>query len=67
MSSRWQEGKYEDAVEHYTAAIRLAPENPILYSNRALALWKLERFASAEVDCSTALNVDPKSVKALYR
>ncbi|VDK38009.1 unnamed protein product [Taenia asiatica] len=64
---RFKENKYEEAVVHYTSAIRLAPENPLLYSNRALALCKLGRFASAEADCSTALTIDPKLVKALYR
>ncbi|KAL5112418.1 RNA polymerase II-associated protein 3 [Taenia crassiceps] len=63
----FKESKYEEAVVHYTSAIRLAPENPLLYSNRALALCKLERFASAEADCSTALTINPKLVKALYR
>ncbi|KAH9285562.1 RNA polymerase II-associated protein 3 [Echinococcus granulosus] len=63
---RFKESKYEEAVVCYTSAIRLAPENPILYSNRALALCKLGRFASAEADCSTALTIDPKLVKALY-
>ncbi|VDM24675.1 unnamed protein product [Hydatigera taeniaeformis] len=61
------ESKYEEAIEHYTSAIRLSPENPLFYSNRALALCKLERFASAEADCSTALKIDPNLVKALYR
>ncbi|VDM03465.1 unnamed protein product [Schistocephalus solidus] len=61
------EGRFDDAIEHYTTALRLAPENPLLYTNRALALIKACRFASAESDCSTALALDPRHVKALYR
>ncbi|BHF59014.1 RNA polymerase II-associated protein 3 [Sparganum proliferum] len=64
---RFKEGRFDDAIEHYTTALRLAPENPLLYTNRALALIKAGRFASAESDCSTALVLDPRHVKALYR
>uniref|UniRef100_A0A5K3FD53 RNA polymerase II-associated protein 3 n=2 Tax=Mesocestoides corti TaxID=53468 RepID=A0A5K3FD53_MESCO len=64
---RFKEGKYEEAIEHYTTSIQLAPELPLLYTNRALALYKLERFASAETDCSMALSLNPRLVKALYR
>ncbi|KAM7539563.1 hypothetical protein Aperf_G00000023387 [Anoplocephala perfoliata] len=63
----FKEGKYAEAIEKYTTAIRLAPENSLLYTNRALALCKLDRYASAEADCSIALNINPKLVKGLYR
>ncbi|VDO09422.1 unnamed protein product [Rodentolepis nana] len=63
----FKEGKYEDAVEKYTTAIRLAPENPLLYTNRAIALYKLERYASSESDCSIALSMNARLVKGFYR
>nr|CDS32354.1 RNA polymerase II associated protein 3 [Hymenolepis microstoma] len=63
----FKEGKYEEAVEKYTAAISFTPENPLFYTNRAIALYKMERYASSESDCSTALNMNPKLVKGLFR
>ncbi|VDO00044.1 unnamed protein product [Rodentolepis nana] len=63
----FKEGKYEEAVEKYTAAISFASENPLFYTNRAIALYKLGRYASSESDCSTALNINPKLVKGLFR
>ncbi|CAI2731076.1 unnamed protein product [Schistosoma spindalis] len=64
---RFKEGKLNEAIEHYTMAIRLAPEDPIPYINRAFAYIKTERYASAEADCTAALRLDRTSVKAFYR
>nr|CDS32355.1 RNA polymerase II associated protein 3 [Hymenolepis microstoma] len=63
----FKDGKYEEAVDKYTTAIRLAPENPLLYTNRAIALYKLERYASSESDCSIAISMNAKLVKGFYR
>ncbi|CAH8566737.1 unnamed protein product [Heterobilharzia americana] len=64
---RFKEGRLDEAIEQYTMAIRLAPEDPIPYTNRAFAYIKTERFASAETDCTAALKLDKTSVKALFR
>ncbi|VDP71448.1 unnamed protein product [Echinostoma caproni] len=64
---RFKEGKFQDAIEQYTTSVRLTPEDPVPYTNRALAFLKLERYASAESDCSAALALDKKCVKALFR
>ncbi|XP_018652524.1 putative heat shock protein 70 (hsp70)-interacting protein [Schistosoma mansoni] len=64
---RFKEGKLNEAIEHYTMAIRLSPEDPIPYINRAFAYIKTERYASAEADCTAALRLDRTSVKAFYR
>ena len=39
----------------------------MLYSNRAMAYLKLVDFKSAETDCTQALALDKKNVKALLR
>ncbi|VDQ15904.1 unnamed protein product [Trichobilharzia regenti] len=57
----------DEAIEQYTMAIRLAPEDPTAYTNRAFAYIKTERYASAEADCIAALKLDQKSIKALFR
>ncbi|TNN12748.1 RNA polymerase II-associated protein isoform 1 [Schistosoma japonicum] len=64
---RFKEGKLNEAIEHYTMAIRLAPEDSTSYTNRALTYIKTERYASAEADCTAALKLDRTSVKAFYR
>ncbi|KAF8567471.1 hypothetical protein P879_09648, partial [Paragonimus westermani] len=64
---RFKEGDFLSAVEHYTTAIRLTPEDSVPLTNRALVNLKLERYASAESDCSAALALDSKCIKALFR
>ena len=39
----FRKGDFAEAVRHYSAAIELAPTNPVLYSNRAMALLKLKK------------------------
>ncbi|XP_057308946.1 RNA polymerase II-associated protein 3-like [Hydractinia symbiolongicarpus] len=63
----FKEGKYDAAINRYTDAIALHPNNPILYANRGMALLKTEKYAAAEQDCSTALTYDPSYTKALAR
>jgi suppressor of tumorigenicity protein 13 len=60
------EGKWEEALKKYTAAILAAPPSALLYANRAYCLFKLGRHAAAERDCDEALKDNPDSAKA-YR
>ena len=59
------DGKWEEALEKYTAAVVIAPPSALLYANRAYALNKLKRFKAAERDCNEALKLNPDSAKAL--
>jgi len=63
----FKEGKYEAAINRYTTAINMDPNNQIFYANRGMALLKMERFGAAEQDCTFALQLDPKYTKALLR
>jgi serine/threonine-protein phosphatase 5 len=40
----FEDRKYKDAVELYTKAIDLKPDNAVLYANRAFAHIKMENF-----------------------
>ena len=59
--------QYAEAVGHYSAAMWADPNEPTYPLNRALAYIKLGKFIDAEQDCSTALEISPGNVKALYR
>ncbi|XP_076447781.1 RNA polymerase II-associated protein 3-like [Babylonia areolata] len=66
-NSHLSAGAFEVAVECYTRGIGLDPTNALLPANRALALIKMEKYAAAELDCSTAIMLDPLYVKAYLR
>ena len=59
--------KYDQAVQHYSNALQLDPQNPIYLSNRAMSYLKLGAYQEAEEDCTRALELDSCLVKALLR
>lgn len=58
---------FPKAIECYSEAIKRAPRNPALYSNRAAAYSKLGELPMAIKDCEKAIEIDPKFVKAYTR
>ncbi|KAJ3122778.1 hypothetical protein HK098_002469 [Nowakowskiella sp. JEL0407] len=69
----FQSGKsgYKDAIEYYSKGIAAKADddklNSILYSNRAAVNLELENYRSVLTDCSKAIKLDPKNIKAYYR
>lgn len=63
----FKQANYPAAIERYTEAIKRAPNNPFLYSNRAAAYSKLAEMPSALADCDKALEIEPKFLKAFTR
>ncbi|XP_014251718.1 RNA polymerase II-associated protein 3-like [Cimex lectularius] len=59
--------KYEEAIEPYTKAIKLYNQDPIFFANRAVCFIKMENFKASEADCSEAIKLDYKYVKAYIR
>jgi tetratricopeptide (TPR) repeat protein len=59
--------QYSKAVKFYTEAIMLNESNATYLSNRAAAYLELGCFQQAEEDCSTAISLDKKNVKAYMR
>lgn len=63
----FKEGKFEEAINCYTAGINFDPTNAILPANRAMCLLKLQRYGAAEADCNQALSLDGSYTKAYLR
>ncbi|KAM9761813.1 small glutamine-rich tetratricopeptide repeat-containing protein alpha [Menidia menidia] len=55
------------AVEFYSKAIALNPQNAVYYCNRAAAYSKLGNYAGAVQDCELAIGIDPNYSKAYGR
>jgi Asp-tRNA(Asn)/Glu-tRNA(Gln) amidotransferase A subunit family amidase len=69
-NAAFKEGRYEDAIGQYTAALGrgASPQlRAVLLANRAMAHLKKGDFKACEEDCTTCLSADPRSVKALLR
>ncbi|KFW77368.1 Mitochondrial import receptor subunit TOM70, partial [Manacus vitellinus] len=65
-------GKYESAIQCYTEAISLCPPEKNLdlstfYQNRAAAYEQLQKWTEVAQDCTKAVELNPKYVKALFR
>jgi tetratricopeptide (TPR) repeat protein len=59
----FKNGKFTDAAAHYGVAIAIDSNNPLFYSNRALAYQKLELFANAIDDAREAVELDVNFLK----
>jgi serine/threonine-protein phosphatase 5 len=60
------EKHYAGAVNLYTKAIELYPENAVYFANRSFAHIKLEEYGSAVTDASKAIEVDPSYAKVRF-
>lgn len=68
----FKEGNYIESLKLYTEGLNLCPlssplERSMLYSNRAAAKAKLDRNELAIEDCSEAIKLDEKYVRAYLR
>lgn len=62
----YQQGKFEDALNHYTRAIIKDPNEATYFTNRALCNLNLKKWDAAADDCRKALDLDRKNIKANY-
>ncbi|NXH48389.1 TOM34 protein, partial [Dicaeum eximium] len=61
-----KKGNHKKAIEKYSESLKLSKECAT-YTNRALCYLTLKQYKEAAQDCTEALKLDPKNVKALYR
>lgn len=69
-NSAFANNQYKKAAKIYRDAIKLDPNNSILYSNRALSFIKLQDWDRALRDCTVGLSLQPDTkskVKLTYR
>ncbi|CAM0958152.1 unnamed protein product [Alopecurus aequalis] len=62
----FKQKKFAEAIECYSRSIALSP-TAVAFANRAMAYLKLRRFEEAENDCTEALDLDDRYVKAYSR
>lgn len=65
-NKHFKEKMFVQAVESYSQSIALQP-SAVAYANRAMAHIKIRRFKEAEIDCTEAIALDDRYVKAYSR
>lgn len=63
----FKEKQWLRATGFYSEAIKLNGNNGTYFSNRAAAHLELGSFVQAEIDCTKAIELDKKNVKAYFR
>ncbi|KAJ8498287.1 hypothetical protein OPV22_008839 [Ensete ventricosum] len=62
----FKQKRFLEAIQCYSRSIALSPTS-VAFANRAMAYLKLKRFEEAESDCTEALNLDDRYIKAYSR
>jgi stress-induced-phosphoprotein 1 len=61
------EGKFEEAIEHFTKAIEANPNDHVFYSNRSAAYASLEKYEEALDDGTKCVSMKPDWGKGYQR
>jgi len=63
----FNKGQYDLAIDYYTQAMELDPDNVIYPANRAMAYLCNKRYLKAAEDCTKAISLDKTYIKAYIR
>jgi len=61
------QGKFEQAIQHYTEAIQLLPDSHVLYSNRSAAYIQIKNLDKALEDVEKCISLDSHFPKGHFR
>jgi tetratricopeptide (TPR) repeat protein len=59
-------GRYQDAVDEYSEAVKLNPENSDVHFNLGWALMESKRYIEALVPLKKSIRLNPKNTDAYY-
>lgn len=62
-----KKGNHKQAIEKYSESLWFSNLESATYSNRALCHLELKQYQEVVKDCTEALRLDGKNVKAFYR
>ena len=63
----FKKGNYNTAIDYYTRAMDLNPNEPTLYANRATCLKLLGKYRESLNDYKKAIQFNPKNTKNLKK
>jgi len=63
----YTKGHYDEAIERFTEAIELTPDNHLLFSNRAACYLKLNEWEKALEDSNKCIELKDDFAKGHYR
>ncbi|KAK4554835.1 hypothetical protein LTR86_007983 [Recurvomyces mirabilis] len=67
-NTHFKAGRYQQAVELYTSALEVDPQNrgtnSKILNNRAMCYSKMKQWSEAREDCDKAIALDPSYIKA---
>uniref|UniRef100_A0A7R9Z794 Uncharacterized protein n=1 Tax=Chlamydomonas euryale TaxID=1486919 RepID=A0A7R9Z794_9CHLO len=66
-NAEFQSGSFLKAAAAYTKAIKVDPQNAVLYSNRSAALLKLSKLSKAMDDAAMCIQLRPEWEKGYFR
>lgn len=66
-NKEFKAGNHSKAIEYYTYATELDPNNPIFYTNRSTAYFKMEKYDKSLRDANKAIKKDSTWAKGYYR
>jgi len=66
-NAAFKAGNHAKAIEYYTYATELDPKNPVFFTNRSTAYFKMGKFDKSLRDANKAIKVDSKWAKGYYR
>ncbi|KAJ1990206.1 Hsp90 cochaperone [Dimargaris cristalligena] len=66
-NQQFSSGQFAEAIDTFTKAIELAPENHVLYSNRSAAYASTKQYADALTDAEKTIQLKPDWAKGYSR